>query len=84
MTGIGFTPRRSVVAENIRDLQPWTRHARRASGGRLGLLELTRDAIERAHDLPDGIGGDARIERRGVELGVPQRPRVIMRTFLCH
>src|SRR5450631_2596473 len=73
MTGIGFTPRRSVVAENIRDLQPWTRHARRASGGRLGLFELARDAIERAHDLPDGIGGDARIERRGVELGVPQQ-----------
>jgi hypothetical protein len=42
----------------------------RALGGRLGLLELTRDAIERAHDLPDGIGGDACIERRGVtELG---------------
>src|SRR5580704_18981751 len=46
----------------------------RASGGRFGgLLELGRDAIERAHDLPDGLGGDAGIERRGVELGVPQQ-----------
>src|SRR6266851_3866239 len=58
------------------------RDTRRASGGRFGgLLELARDAIERAHDLPDGLGGDARIERRGVELGMAQQPRVIMRSF---
>src|SRR6195256_4179120 len=45
-----------------------------ASGGRFGaLLELGRNAIERAHDLPDGLGRDPRIERRGVELGVPQQ-----------
>src|ERR1700736_1587026 len=44
------------------------------SGGRSGaLLELARNAIERAHDLPDGLGGDSRIERGGVELGVPQQ-----------
>src|SRR6266700_5737393 len=50
------------------------RDTRRASGGWFGaLLELARDAIERAHDLPDGLGGDTRIERRGVELGVPQQ-----------
>src|SRR5450432_1823878 len=50
------------------------RDTRRASGGWFGtLLELARDAIERAHDLPDGLGGDPRIERRGVELGVPQQ-----------
>ena len=34
MTGVGFTPRRSMVAEDIRNLQPWTRHPRRASAGR--------------------------------------------------
>src|SRR5216684_4720060 len=36
MAGIGFTPRRSMAAENIRDLQSWTEHGR----GRLrrGLL----------------------------------------------
>ena len=46
----------------------------RASGGRFGvLLELARNAIERAHDLPDGLGGDPRIERGGVELGMSQQ-----------
>src|SRR6202166_1644303 len=46
----------------------------RASGGRLSaLLELARNAIERAHDLPDGLGGDTRIERGGVELGMSQQ-----------
>src|SRR5271156_893259 len=50
------------------------RDTRRASGGRFGaLLEFARDAIERAHDLPDGLGGDTRIERCGVELGMPQQ-----------
>jgi dienelactone hydrolase len=37
MAGIGFAPRRSMAAENIRDLQPWTRHVRRVLSGRLGL-----------------------------------------------
>src|SRR6267154_79579 len=45
-----------------------------ASGGRFGtLLELACNAVERAHDLPDGLGGDAGVERRGVGLGVPQQ-----------
>jgi hypothetical protein len=35
MAGIGLAPCRSMVAEDIRNLQPWTRHPRRASGGRL-------------------------------------------------
>jgi hypothetical protein len=55
------------------------------SGGRFGgLLELGRDAIERAHDLPDGLGGDACIERRGVEPGMSQQSRVIMRILLSY
>src|SRR5690242_9462536 len=29
-----------------------------------------REAVEWAHNLADRVGGDARIERRGVELGV--------------
>src|ERR1700688_789044 len=50
------------------------RDTSRASGGRLSaLFELARNMIERAHDLPDGLGGDAGVERRGVELGVPQQ-----------
>jgi hypothetical protein len=47
---------------------------RRASGGRFdALLELACNAIERAHDLPDDLGGDTRIERGGVELGMSQQ-----------
>ena len=78
MAGIGFTPRRSMAAENIRDLQPWTRHPRRASGGRLSLGFILlgrqrREAIQRAHDLTDRVGGDAGVERRGVELGMTEQ-----------
>src|SRR6476661_8626673 len=43
----------------------------RASGWRLGLRQC--DAIERAHDLLDRLGGDARVERRGVELGMTEQ-----------
>src|SRR5229473_8143478 len=51
----------------------------RASGRRLGLRQC--DAIERAHDLLDGLGGDAGVERRGIKLGMAEQPRVIMRSF---
>ena len=37
MAGIGFTPRRSMTAEDIRDLQCRAQQARRALGGRLVL-----------------------------------------------
>jgi putative ABC transport system substrate-binding protein len=56
----------------IRDLERWTRHARRALGGRLSLLELHGDMVQRAHHLADRLGGDTRIERRGIELGVTE------------
>src|SRR3979490_3397068 len=29
--------------------------------------------LQRAYDLPDRLGGDAGIERRGIELGVPEQ-----------
>ncbi len=73
MTGVGLPPRRSMVAEDIRDLQRRTRHARRALGRRLSLVELQGDTLQRAHDLPDRLGGDTRIERRGIELGVTEQ-----------
>jgi hypothetical protein len=76
MAGIGRTPCRTMVAEDIRNLQRRARHARPASGGwlgRLGRLDGFEEMIERAHDLADRVGGDARIERRGVELGVSQQ-----------
>src|SRR5713101_2973325 len=34
-----------------------------------------RETIERAHDLADRVGGDARVERRGLELGVTEQSR---------
>jgi hypothetical protein len=73
MAGVGFAPRRSMAVENIRDLQCRTRHPRRALGGRLGLLDLAGDMLQRAHDLPDRLGGDAGIERRGIDLGVAEQ-----------
>ena len=47
--------------------------ARLASGGRLSLLELQCNMFQRAHHLPDHLGGDPRIERRGIEPGVPEQ-----------
>ena len=78
MAGVGAAPCRSMIAEDIRDLQCRARHARRALGGWLafGFILPGRhqrcEAVERAHDLADGVGGDAGVERRGVELGVPK------------
>ena len=58
MAGIGLTPSGPVVAENVRDLQRWARHARCTLGGRLvlgfTLLGHQRcETIQRAHDLAD-------------------------------
>ena len=78
MAGIGTTPSRSVVAKDIRNLQNWTRHDRRGLCGRivLGLILLghqRREAIQRAHDRADGVGGNARIERRRFKLGMSKQ-----------
>jgi len=51
-----------MAAEDIRDLQNWTRHESRALGGRFALPELPGDVIERAHDLADRLGGGAGVE----------------------
>ena len=48
---------------------------RRASGGRFdALLELARDAIERAHDLSDGLGGNTGIEPVCTSTNTRSRP----------
>ena len=73
MAGIGLTPCRSMDAEDIRDLQRWMRHPSRALSGRLSPLELAGDMLQRAHDLADRLGGDTRIEGRGIELGVAKQ-----------
>ena len=71
---LALTPRRSMVAEDVRDLQRWTGHGtaalRRAARSS---SSLQREALERAHDLADRVGGDVGVERRGVELGVPEQ-----------
>jgi hypothetical protein len=50
----------------------------RASGGR---LHLAQQEVERAGHLADRLDGDARVQRRRVELFVSEQPRAIMRTF---
>jgi hypothetical protein len=57
VAGIGLAPRRSVVAEDIRDLQNRTRHEGWGLCGRLVTSGLQwGQAIQRAHDVPDGVG----------------------------
>ena len=78
MPGIGSAPRRSVVAEDIRNLQRWTGHDRRSLRRRLvlpalyGLLARLRQQIERALDAGDHAGSDARVACRGVQFIVAQ------------
>src|SRR5260370_25654573 len=48
------------------------RYTRAALAGRPDLAELERDMLQRAHDLADRLGGNARIARGAIELGVPE------------
>ena len=73
MAGISLSPCRTMAAEDIRDLQCRARHTRRASGRRRGCLEDLDEMIERADYLTDRFGRDARVERRGIELGVTEQ-----------
>jgi hypothetical protein len=95
MAGIGLAPCLAMAAEDIRNLQPWTCQKRRALGGRLGLglllglvLDLVllgpqrSEAVERAHDLTDSVGGDAGVQRRRLQLRMSKRTRVILSTSL--
>ena len=95
MAGVGLAPRRSMAAENIRNLQPWTLQQHRALCGWLGLALLLglvldlillepqrREAIERAHDFANRVGGDAGVERCRFQLGMSKRTRVILSTSL--
>src|SRR5215469_989362 len=51
MAGVGLAPRRSMAAEDIRNLQPWTLQQRRASGRRLGLSLFVRLLLGLVLDL---------------------------------
>jgi hypothetical protein len=75
MAGIGCAPCRTMVAEDVRNLQRRARHARCTLGGRLvlgfTLLGHQRcETIQRAHDLADRVGGDVGVERRRVDLRI--------------
>jgi hypothetical protein len=48
-------------------------HQRRASSGRLVLLDLANEMIERAGDVADRSGGNLRVARRRVELGMSEQ-----------
>jgi hypothetical protein len=79
VTDIGTPPRRSVVAEDIRDLQHRARHDRGPLRRRLvfavllGLLARLRQQVERALDASDHAGGDAGVARCRVQFVVPQQ-----------
>jgi hypothetical protein len=84
MAGIGLTPCRTMLAENIRELERRTRHARRALGRRRVRLEVLDEMIERAYHRTQRVGGHLRVKRRGVELGMAERTRVTLITYLRH
>src|SRR3954453_20906583 len=78
-------PRLTWPALAVRQAAPWSRKmsatsraGRGMSAGALGrrlawLHPYRREPIERAHDHADGVGSDPRIERRGLELGLPDQ-----------
>ena len=67
MAAIGLTPSGAVAAEDVRNLQSWTGHEGRGLLGRLVLLVLLGQLIERAHHLGDQVGGDTCVVRRRIE-----------------
>ena len=70
------------LAENLRNLKRGTRHGRGRSGlADRSVFSIRRKPVQRAHHLADRACGHARVKRRRVELGMAERPRVIMLTF---
>ena len=81
MAGIGDAPRRSMIAEDVRDLERGTGQGRRSLRGRLDRCD---EVLEWAGDLAQRLEGDTGVKRGRVELLVSERPRAIMRYLLCH
>ena len=71
MAGIGDAPRRSVIAEDVRDLERGTGQGRR---GLRGWLERRDEVLEWAGDLAERLEGDTSVKRGGVELLVSATP----------
>src|ERR1700704_1364706 len=84
VAAVGLTPSRTMVAENVRDLQSWSSHGRRL--WRRGLLPISprapaarrAQAIERALDLGNQSSRHATIAGRRLELVVSEQSRFIM------
>jgi hypothetical protein len=81
MPGIGSPPGGSMAMKDVCDLQPWAAHGRRLRLGLRPPVDQGCQPVERAGDGPDRRIGDAGVKRGGVELGVAERPRAIMRSF---
>jgi hypothetical protein len=73
MAGVGVAPSGTMGAEDIRDLQDWTRHRSPALCGRFILFGDQAEPLQRAHHFADRIDGNARIERGRIELGVSKQ-----------
>src|SRR6266481_3255903 len=78
MAGIGDAPCRSMFAEDVRDLQ---RRTGQQCRGLRGWLDRRDELLEWAGDLAQRLEGDAGVTGRGVELGMAEQPRAIMRTL---
>ena len=82
MPGIGHAPGGAVAMEDVCDLQPWAAHGRPGlHPGSRPPFGQRRKTVERTGHRSDRGIGDARVKSRGVELGMPEQPRAIMRTF---
>ncbi len=70
VAGVGRPPGRAVQAEDVGDLQ---RGRMPGSGAGAVTLHEQLEVLERARHGPDRLGGDAGVERGGVELGVAEQ-----------
>ena len=91
MAAVGFAPRGTVLAEDVREFENRPSHGRRAlSRWRLPgvprrLPVARRDqARDRALDLGDESRRHAGVAGRRVQLLVSEQGHAIMSIFLCH
>ena len=61
---LSLTPGRPVDPEDVRDFQGRTPHGRRSGGV---------EALQRANDLMQYLGGDLGVESGGIQLLVPEQ-----------
>jgi hypothetical protein len=81
MPGIGLAPGGAMAMKDVCDLKPWAAHGRRLGAGYRPFFGRRREPIERAGHSTDRGVGHAGVKGRGVELGMAERTRAIMRTF---